>query len=1081
MQPCDAAAGRGLSSLDRRASRLVVALLAAGCLLTVALSAGLGLGGGAAVAGGLRARVAGAYGRLPLSFEPNVGQAAGGVRFLARGAGSTLLLSSRGAVLALDGRGRSRGRALRLEFPGAGDPVLSGAGVLPGKVNYLVGSDRSRWRVGVSTYRRVRFRDLWPGIEASFDGTGSRIEYDLRLAAGADPRRIALRFGGVVGERIDAAGALVLSLAGGGQVRELAPVAYQWVAGHRRPVASRFVLDGPLARIALGGYDHRLALTIDPSLVYSTYLGGSGFEQGSGIAVNSAGEAYIAGTTSSTNFATTEGALQRSYAGPNADVFVSKLNAAGSALVYSTYLGGSNSDFATGVAIDGAGDAYVTGGTFSANFPTTPGAAQRVKAGKGETTDDVFVSELNPSGSALVYSTYLGGSNADEARGIAVDLAGDAFITGITKSTNFPTSAGALDANYKAIEATAFVSKLSTSGALEYSTYLGGSEWDEGHAIAVDAAGEAFVTGETSSEDFPLKDPLQSGVDGAPKVFVTKLDAAGSGLVYSTLLGGSVADSGEGIALDAAGDAYVAGVTDSQNYPTQNAEQPLSGGGTGDAFVTKINAAGSALDYSTYLGGSGQDIAFAIAVDQEGSAYVAGYTTSQNFPTLDAAQAACGDPGCSQGDAFITKLTSAGALAYSSYLGGSGKEQAYGVAVDPAGGAYLTGFTSSATDFPEVNPLQPTYGGSTADAFVAKLAGPDTVAPTSAAALPLCRGPVTVLVTDNPGGSGAAGVRFRLDGGPEQELATSGNPGVASIPIPEGNHTLEYWGEDVAGNQESPHHVASVQIDTTSPIVSITSDQGFSSYEIGDHATVSVSAHDATSGLVADPSRSHASIPTTQAGSFTVGASATDRCGNSAQASFQYTVIPDPDLSREVDLETRSGHVSVRAAGAHASASSQGGFTALEGARQLAVGSVIEATAGEVAVTAATTAHGHLQTAVLAGGRFEVLQPHGQHGLVTLRLIDAASRRSCSRHRTGGSSGRKSPSLGLLRASASGSFRLSGADASATTRGRSDSWDVEDRCDGTLTAVTHGSVTVATARAHAKKVLTASHEYLART
>jgi hypothetical protein len=381
----------------------------------------------------LRARVAAAYGRLPLSFEPNVGQSDAHVRFLARSAGATVFFTPAEAVLALAGRRASADRVLRLRFPGAHDPVLRGVGRLPGTSNYFLGGDRTHWRVGVPTYARVRYGHLWPGIDASFYGRGSRLEYDLKLVVGADPARIALRFVGAHAERIGARGELLLTLAGGTVVRGLAPVAYQLAGGTRREVASRFVLAGGVARIALGKYDHRLPLTVDPMLVYSTYLGGSGDDYGDGIAVDSAGNAYITGSTTSTNFPTSN-ALHASCADSSGcsagDAFVTKLNAAGTALVYSTYLGGPGADYGSGIAVDSSGDAYITGST-GGGFPVTNSAEQGTFGGN----TDAFVTKLDAAG-ALVYSTYLGGSGYDSGSGIALDSAGDAFVTGNTSGAS---------------------------------------------------------------------------------------------------------------------------------------------------------------------------------------------------------------------------------------------------------------------------------------------------------------------------------------------------------------------------------------------------------------------------------------------------------------------------------------------------------------------------------------------------------------------------------------------------------------------------------------------------------------------
>jgi hypothetical protein len=318
-------------------------------------------------------------------------------------------------------------------------------------------------------------------------------------------------------------------------------------------------------------------------------------------------------------------------------------------------------------------------------------------------------------------------------------------------------------------------------------------------------------------------------------------------------------------------------------------------------------------------------------------------------------------------------------------------------------------------------------------------------------------------------------VHFRIDAGAEQVTATAGNPGNAAIMVPEGNHTLEYWGEDDAGNVESPHHVASVQVDTTPPTLSITSDQGFASYEIGDKATVTIKAHDATSGLAADPSAGHVAISTARPGRFTLGLSATDHCANATKASFTYTVVPNPTFAKTVNLEPLAGTVLVRqsagAGSARATGAANNGFVALAGARQVPVGSIVDATAGTVRVTAETAIRGKIQTGAFGGSRFKIVQSRARHGLAELRLIDAQSRRPCAR---------KTRVLGTLRAEAAGRFRTSGRYSSATLTGRTAVWQVTDRCDGTLTRVSSGSITVRDARKRTTVIVHAGGSYLAR-
>jgi hypothetical protein len=1053
------------------------------------------LGGGQpTVRGGVAERAPSGYLRLPLSFEPNVGQSDRRALFVAHGERTTLLLTPREAVLAL-GDKSSGGHTLALQFPGAREPVLAGTERLPGRLNYFAGRDRSRWRTGVPTYARVHYVHLWPGIDATFYGSASRLEYDLELQRGADPRRIALRFSGARHMRIASGGDLELTLAGGMEVREFAPVAYQLADGQRRAVASHFVLSGGLVRVALGRYDHHLPLIVDPALAYSTYLGGSGStaEIGNAIAVDKNGQAYLAGSTASTDFPQ---AGPRRNSGGERDAFVAKLNAAGNGLIYSTYLGGRGSDRAFGIAVDAQGNAYVAGRTKGPtleqdNFPTTEGAfqescADNVPEHPGACPEgDAFVAKLDPTG-AIVYSTYFGGNGEEFAGGIAIDSAGEAFITGPTTSTDEGfASPGAYQTECRDSKelfpkceiGDGFIAKLNAAGSERvYATYLGGNHGDVATAIALDAAGDAYVTGFTQSTDLkPSEGAFQSEKRGGllgQDAFVSELNPAGSELVYLTYLGGDRDDAGFAIAVDAERNAYVTGLTYSANFWVKHAEQSSCGDpgcSQSDGFVTRLDAGGRQLGFSTYLGGGAQDAGRGIALDGTGGVYVTGSTTSRDFPTLAGVQPASGG----REDAFVTKLgTASGTPVYSSYLGGSGVESGRAIAVDAAGSAYLTGYTSSAADFPLKNPLQPAYGGGLSDVLVAKLAPPDTTAPTSSAARPLCRGPATLTVTDDREGSGARGVRFRLDGALEQRILAAGNPGAAAIAIPEGTHSLEYWGEDAAGNQELAHHTLAVQTDTTPPTLSITSDQRFASYEIGDNASVTIAAADAGSGLLSDPSRRNVRLATRSSGSFVAAISATDHCANSTQATFAYRVIRNPSFAHSVNLEPRGGTITVKLpASAHASrARTASAFLALSGARQVPVGTVVEATGGAVAVTAARSRAGGLQVGTFRGGRFKVLQGSRGNGLVELRLIDASPSRACKSARE----------LGSLRASASGRFRTVGRYSAATTRGPAAAWAIKDLCRATVINVVRGSVAVRDLRSRKRKVIRAGGQHLAR-
>lgn len=662
-----------------------------------------------------------------LFFEQNRGQVDARYRFLARDPFGVFLLAGNEFVY---GRGRD---AVEVKFEGAGAQArISGLDQQPGRVNYLLGKDMSKWIRGVSSYSRVAVKKLYPGIDAVYYGSNASLEADFVVQPGSRPERVRLRVEGSGRPSINAAGDLEIPTRNGlFALRK--PRAYQRGGGGRRPVACRYAMLGPNeVGFAASGYDPTQPLVIDPVLSYSTYLGG-GNSTAVRVALDSQGNAYVAGATSSSTYPATSGAVAPPAAGPFNDVLVTKFNSQG-AIVYSTHVGGSHDDIGLGIAVDALGQAHVTGVTGSPDFPGI------TKPYQGK--DDAFAFALNAAGNNFVYSTLLGGSGPDIGTAIALDAQGNAWVAGATASTNFPT-VNPLQASMKGspnnasewtfLLGNAFVAKLSPTGSLLFSTYYGGTNNDVALAIAVDPSGAPYVAGFTTSADFPLQSPLQArfGGSGANSqiitgdAFVFKLSPDGSRVVYSTYLGGSADDVAVGIAVDASGNAYVAGSTFSSNFPTVNAMQSSYGGqgasdyfrmSSGDAFVAKINPPGSALAFSTYLGGSDDDRAFAIAVDGAGNIHVAGNTASSNFPvTSDAAQKKLGGVGVvdtgdllaggyvlapvGMGDAFYAVFAPSGTLAYNTYLGGAADDLATGLAVDAAGDAYLSGNTAS-TNFP---------------------------------------------------------------------------------------------------------------------------------------------------------------------------------------------------------------------------------------------------------------------------------------------------------------------------------------------------------------------------------------------
>ena len=484
-----------------------------------------------------RARIGEAFAKLPLSFEADQGKAAKGARFLSRGGESSVFVTSTEMVLALR-KSESRSHVLRMKLAGA-SPNASGSGTneLPGKVNYITGSDPHRWRTDIPTYATVKYENVYPGIDVVYYGNQRQLEYDFRLRPGADPRRIRLAFDGAQHLSISEQGDLVLGT-GGGDIVLKKPTIYQEIDGEKHDISGSYLLHGRHGvGFEVGDYDRAKPLVIDPTLVTLKVFGGSGDDRGRGIAVDSSGNAYITGNTTSTDFPTTS-PFQGAFGGGtgSGDDFVVKLNPQGT-VAYSTYLGGSGNDQGNGIAVDSLGNAYITGTTSSTNFPR----ANALQNTFGGGTSDAFVTELNATGSALIYSTYLGGSGADTANGIALDSSNNVYITGFTSSINFPTRNALQGSLGTGGSQNAFVTKLNAAGsALVYSTYLGGNSSDTGSGIALDSANNAYVAGFSYSSNFPTMNPFQSTLKGFPNAFVSKLNPAGSALVYSTYLAAAV-------------------------------------------------------------------------------------------------------------------------------------------------------------------------------------------------------------------------------------------------------------------------------------------------------------------------------------------------------------------------------------------------------------------------------------------------------------------------------------------------------------------------------------------------------------
>jgi hypothetical protein len=759
------------------------------------------------------------YGKLPLYFEENRGQADRRVSFLARGAGYDFFLTPNEAVMVftksdkgaeMSAKNISAMRSdlrlakkpesitrdvVRMTFVGSKkNPAITGVDLQSGRSNYFKGKNSREWRTNIPHYSRVAYKELYPGIDVVYYGSQNKLEYDLVVAATSDPSQIRLRMSGAKRLSLDKDGNLVVTTETG-EFKQMRAIAHQQIGEERKQVSTRYEIGSDSTiKIVLGDYDKTTELVIDPLIDYSTFLGGSSADVVKDIATDSSGNLFATGFTTSTNFPTTVGAYRTTKVGLT-DAFIFKLNPTGTTILYSTFIGSTGEDFGNSIAIDASGNAYITGETRASGFPTMNPRQSNYGGG----TSDCFITKLNSTGSGLVYSTYHGGSLLDLCNGIALDSSSNAYVTGWTGSTNFPVASAyqptlTPDApggpGSSAIDA--FVSKLNSAGnTLTYSTYLGGGEADQGRGIAVDSAGSAYVAGYTFSDDFDLANPFQSVRGGFwlnQDVFVTKFSPAGNTLVYSTYLGGHlpdatgcfpfcVDDSGDDaydIAVDSQGAAYVVGYANSTDFPTasafQGSHQSINNGS--DAIVTKLNPQGNTLAFSTYLGGGAADVAYGVTVDNSGNVYVTGKTSSTNFPMASSVQPTSGGGE----EVFVTKFNSNGqSLAFSSYLGGSANDVGNTVAVDSSGNIFVAGQTFS-TNFPTSTPAQSTNAGA-GDGFVTKL----TFAPGY---------DISGQVT-KPDGSPAVSVTITLTGGQSRQTTTNASGQYSFPSLPSGrNYTI---------------------------------------------------------------------------------------------------------------------------------------------------------------------------------------------------------------------------------------------------------------------------------------------------
>ncbi|MDA2928492.1 SBBP repeat-containing protein [Acidobacteria bacterium AH-259-O06] len=689
------------------------------------------------------------YQRLPLLFEENRGQAGEETVFLARGRYYDTYLTRRGVMLAFKTGPPAKSTAqtdvdsadptptgLRMWLAGARDnPKIGGEDRLPGVSNYFIGDDPKKWRTNVPSFSRIRYEEIYPGIDLLFYGSDGHLEYDLILSPSADPQVVQLNFEGADRLEIEESGDLLIFV-GKHQFQMHSPSILQSCEGAEKKVAGGYFLKDPIAvGFRLGEYDRKCRLAIDPVLSYSTYLAGSRGDGGRAVAVDDFGFLYVFGRTQSLNFPLSNSLSQN--LGGFSDMFLMKMNPEGSQVVYSTYIGGSGSEDLFEVSgdlqIDRQGNIYLTGDTESADFPVVNAFQPELKG-----TADAFVVKVDPSGSSLVFSTYLGGSKNETGFSLAVDETGDVYVAGGTQSADFPTVNPAQQdfAGGFVLASDCFVAKLKSDGsALVYATYIGGSMDDVCFGIDLDGAGNAYLAGGTASADFPAVNAFQSTFGGGSRflldAFVTKLNPQGNAFLYSTFLGGSADDVAFGVAVNDASQAYVTGATTSADFPTANPLQAtLAGGGWhgSDAFISRLSSDGGSLESSTFLGGSpgiegvGDDAVLDVVLDADGNVYLTGATSAADFPTGFPFQAVFSSYRKARADGFVTKLDpTCSQILFSSYLGGGDDDFPFGMAVDTSGSIYVTGVTHS-TDFPTAHAMEPTFKGGGRDGFLVRIA-----------------------------------------------------------------------------------------------------------------------------------------------------------------------------------------------------------------------------------------------------------------------------------------------------------------------------------------------------------------------
>lgn len=675
---------------------------------------------------------------LPLTFVPIQRQEPGEFIYHAQVNSGALFFGHEEIVLSIP-LSKSEAAEIQLSFVNASAGLnLEAQELLPGVMNYLLGNEPDEWRTNLPTYGSLVYRQIYPGIDLTYNGETTTLKGTYQVAPGADPGQIRWRYSGAKSVDIDEGGNLVLTVGGENEtsLTETTPVAWQVLNGERVPVAAHYAIhaDGSVG-FKMGDYDPGQALTIDPYLVFSTYFGHAFNDKGVALALGPDGSIYLAGETYSSAFPQTNSVIGNAS---NASVYVTKFSPNGDTIVYSTLIGGSGNDYLRladitgGIAVDLAGHAFVTGYTSSTNFPLV-NAFQATFGGSSSAPyygDDSFILKLAPDGASLVYSSYIGGSGFDNAAGIGIDSAGNAYLAGQTNSSNFPLL-NPIQSSFAGGFNDGFIAKVSPTGSLLFSTYFGGGASEFVNSATADGNGRVYFTGRVSSGGLATAGAFQTSIAGNYDAFVARINANTRQLEYFTYLGGYAGDAGAGIAVDQDGRMYVTGLTFSSDFPIHNALQSTlspcdSSSPCSDAFITKLASDGSLLVYSTFLGGSDYENHYpngglgAIAVDDQSFAYVTGNTRSDDFPVYNAIQPTMDSIDFQS--AFVAKIEPDGSgFVYSTYLGGSETDLGWGITADPLGNTYITGETHS-TDFPTHNALQGSiYSEDFPDGFLVRI------------------------------------------------------------------------------------------------------------------------------------------------------------------------------------------------------------------------------------------------------------------------------------------------------------------------------------------------------------------------